>query len=141
MNNKYDYHGLTSEQVEASRKINGRNIIHVKEDNVMLQVLKHIVLEPMFILLVIVAAIYFMIARYQDGTIMLLAILFVAGISFYQNFRSRRAVEALNKFHSSDPRVIRDKSVQKILSQDVVVGDILLIEEGVIIADDGLILS
>ena len=107
----------------------------------MLQVLKHIVLEPMFILLVIVAAIYFMIARYQDGTIMLLAILFVAGISFYQNFRSRRAVEALNKFHSSDPRVIRDKSVQQILSQDVVVGDILLIEEGDMIAADGLILS
>ena len=107
----------------------------------MLQVLKHIVLEPMFILLVIVAGIYFMIARYQDGTIMLLAILFVAGISFYQNFRSRRAVEALNKFHSSDPRVIRDKSVQQILSQDVVVGDILLIEEGDMIAADGLILS
>jgi Ca2+-transporting ATPase len=141
MDNKYNYTGLTYDQVEESRKINGRNIIHLKEDNVILQVFTHIVLEPMFILLVIVAVIYFIIARYQDGSIMLLAILFVAGISFFQNFRSRRAVEALNKFHSSNPLVIRENTVQQILPQDVVVGDILLIEEGEMIAADGFILS
>src|SRR5688572_778969 len=124
------FQGLTQEQVLTSRKLHGRNIIRVKEDNVLLQVVKNVVLEPMFILLVIVAAIYFILQQYQEGTIMLTALIFVAGISLYQNFRSKQAIEELNKFNSSNPTVIRESIRQKISSEDVVVGDIILIEEG-----------
>lgn len=141
MQSNHLFQGLTQEQVLTSRKLHGRNIIRVKEDNVLLQVVKNVVLEPMFILLVIVAAIYFILQQYQEGTIMLTALIFVAGISLYQNFRSKQAIEELNKFNSSNPTVIRETVRQKISSEDVVVGDIILIEEGELISADGLILS
>ena len=57
----------------------------MKDDNVLLVVMKHVVLEPMFILLVIVAAIYFIVGQYQEGFIMIVALIIVSGISVFQN--------------------------------------------------------
>ena len=135
------FSGLTSEQVSSSRKSNGDNVLKMKDDNVLLVVMKHVVLEPMFILLVIVAAIYFIVGQYQEGFIMIVALIIVSGISVFQNIRSRTAIKALSKFHSSNPLVIRDNVRQRILSEEVVTGDIIVVEEGEIIAADGLIRS
>ena len=59
MNNPKEYVGLTEAQVLASRKANGNNAIEMQEGRMFWTVLKEVVLEPMFMLLLAACIIYF----------------------------------------------------------------------------------
>lgn len=133
--------GLTSEEVNARRKEFGSNTIELKEDRVLLSVLKEIVLEPMFLLLLAACIIYFITGQQQEGIIMLVSIFLVAGISIFQEYRSRNAISALKKLSQAHVTVIRNRKEEKIAIDDVVVDDIILIEEGELIAADAEMLE
>ena len=135
-----DHRGLTQEEVAGSRKQFGANTIEMQEDRVLWQVLKGIVLEPMFVLLFIACTIYFLVGQFSEGFIMLAAILLVAGISIFQEYRSRNAVQALKKLSAPRARVLRDGKTTQIDTEEIVEGDLLLLEEGEIIGADGSIL-
>ena len=72
---------------------------------------------------------------------MLCFVLFISGIEFFQEQKTDKALEALNTLSSLNIKVIRDGKVCLIDSKDIVVGDIVLLEEGDKIAADGLILE
>lgn len=131
--------GLSSGQVKLSREQNGSNSFDTKEDRLLGHVLKEVVLEPMFILLLAAAIIYFLAGQYQEGFIMLAAIFIVAGISIFQEYRSRNAVQALRKISAPRAVVIRNGTKVQIATEEVVVNDLLLLEEGEVVAADGLI--
>lgn len=50
--------------------------------------------------------------------------------SFWQEYRAGKATDALKNMLPSYVRVIRDGKEEKILAEDLVVGDIILLEEG-----------
>jgi len=69
--------------------------------------------EPMLLLLIAVAIIYVIVGNYSEAAFMLGAIIAVSGISFYQDNRSKKALEA-TKFKSntnSHPRNCRGRFV------------------------------
>jgi len=131
--------GLTTEQVTASRLKNGSNTLEMQEDRVFLNVLKEVVLEPMFILLLAACIIYFAVGQYKEGIIMLVSIFIVAGISLFQEYRSKNAVLALKKLSTSTAKVMRNGTAMQIATEEIVVDDLLLLEEGEVVAADGLI--
>lgn len=133
--------GLTTEQVVESRSKHGSNTLEMKEDRVFLEVLKEVVLEPMFILLLAACIIYFVVAQYKEGIIMLVSIFIVAGISLFQEYRSKNAVQALKKLSAAHANVIRNGETVQIATDEIVTGDLLLLEEGEVVAADGLIES
>ena len=133
--------GLTAEEVIASRRQYGSNAIEMQEDKVFWHVLKEVVLEPMFILLVAACIIYFFAAQYREGIIMGVSIFIVAGISLFQEYRSRNAIQALKKLAASKATVLRNGIKVQLRTEEIVMGDIMLIEEGELLAADGLILS
>ncbi len=133
--------GLSENEVLQSRKQHGTNRLEDRKESVFIDVIKGIVLEPMFVLLLAACVIYFIADQYLDGLIMLVAIFIVAGISLYQKFRSENAVNALRKLSAPKSTVIRGESSIKIDSEEIVVGDILLLAEGEIISADGSIIS
>ena len=122
--------GLSDEQVLESRRQHGSNALELHEDRVFLNVLKEVVLEPMFILLLAACFIYFIVGQYQEGIIMAVSIFIVAGISLFQEYRSRNAIRALNKLSATKARVLRNGVAGSILADDLVVDDIMLLEEG-----------
>ena len=133
--------GLSAGQVTISRRQHGSNAIEMQEDRVMLQVLKEIVLEPMFIILLAACIIYFVVGQYKEGFIMLVSIFIVAGISLFQEYRSKNAVQALKKISAAKAKVLRNGKIINVNTDEIVVGDLLLLEEGEVIAADGLIVS
>lgn len=140
--NKTDItNGLTAEEVLVSRQLHGHNTLEMQEERVFWHVLKEVILEPMFILLLLACIIYFAVGQFKEGIIMGVSIFIVAGISLFQEYRSRNAVQALNKLSAAKATVQRDGIVTKIDAGDIVVDDQLLLEEGEIVAADGLILS
>ena len=76
--------GLSDEEVSQSRMQNGTNSLQHQEKNQLLISLLDIVKEPMFLLLVAAASIYFITGDYGDGIFMSLAIVLVTSISLYQ---------------------------------------------------------
>ncbi len=133
--------GLTAEQVNISRSRHGSNTLEMQEDKVFLQVLKEVVLEPMFILLLAACVIYFVVEQYKEGIIMLVSIFIVAGISLFQEYRSRNAVQALKKMSAAHAKVIRNGEPVQVTTEEIVVDDLLLLEEGEIVAADGVIVT
>ena len=139
--NQTKLNGLSDNEVSQSRALYGNNNIEAEDDYVFRHVLKEVVVEPMFILLLIACVIYFFVGDYIDGTIMLVSISIVSGISLYQDYRSQNAIQALRKLSAPKSKVLRNGVAVQIPGEDLVVDDILLLEEGEVIAADGLIIS
>lgn len=131
--------GLTDQEVLASRNLHGYNLQHKRLKSSWWRMLLEIFREPMLILLIVIAGIYFILQQYGEAYFMLAAIIIVSGISFYQDNRSRKALEALEALNTPLSKVIRESQVQNILTTDIVPGDLMIIAEGTTINADGQI--
>lgn len=137
--NKFKNNGLTDAQVIAAREKFGQNKITYKKTNQFLKGLLQMVTEPMTILLFVASTIYFVSGKTSDGIFLASAIILIAVISSYQNARSRNALDKLKDFTKPKCKVIRNGATIEIKTEDLVIGDSLLVEEGNAIAADGTI--
>jgi P-type Ca2+ transporter type 2C len=137
--NVYNIKGLTNQQVLASRTKFGRNVLNYKKESGFWGMVLKTLKEPMMILLLVAATIYFVSGNIGDGIFMLVAIIFQTSISLYQDSRSKNALEKLKDFSQPNCKVIRNNTIVEIKSEDLVVGDSLMVEEGTLITADGTI--
>lgn len=70
--------------------------------------------------------IYFVLGEFSEGLIMLIAIFVVAGISLFQENRSRNAVDSLKKLSNPKVRCIRNGIDVIIDTEELVVDDIFM---------------
>jgi Ca2+-transporting ATPase len=138
--NNFNIEGLTDEQVTAAREKFGYNRLAYKKENGFFEALKSLAKEPMVLLLLVAATIYFTSGDIGDGVFLAAAIVLVATISLYQDSRSRNALEKLKSFTKPACRVIRNGEEVDIKSEELVVGDCLVVEEGASVAADGTII-
>lgn len=138
---KEKYCGLSNQEVIDSRNKYGTNEIAKKKRESFLLKLFHVFTEPMFLLLIITASIYFILGEIGDGIIMLFFVLCMCGIEFIQEQKTDHALEELNTLSSLNVKVIRNNKLKVIDSKDIVVGDIVILEEGDKISADGIILE
>ena len=131
--------GLTDEQVVTSRKTHGANSFTYKEKNGFLEALKSILKEPMILILLVASSIYFITGNFGDGIFMVAAIILVGSISLYQDSRSRKALEKLKNLTEPNCKVIRNGVTVEIPSEELVIGDSLIVEEGTMIPADATI--
>jgi len=139
--NPYPFRGLTTDETEESRRKNGSNAPQQKVDNAWWKALKDTVTEPMFLLLVACTVIYFLLNELSEGLFMLGAIVLVSAISFYQDSRSKKALEALKAFTQASATVIRNNEITDLPSEEIVVGDVVVASEGELIPTDGNLLQ
>lgn len=132
--------GLTDDEVIAARKQYGSNEFRYKKENRLRFFLLSIIREPMVVLLLAAAVIYGINGETGDSIFLGAAILLVATISWYQERRSRNALDAVEKLSQPLCKVIRNGKEEKIRSDDLVVGDVVILEEGSIVPADGIII-
>ncbi|MFC5623982.1 cation-translocating P-type ATPase [Algoriphagus winogradskyi] len=137
--NNFNIKGLTDHQVFESRKKHGKNQFDYKKESGFFEAVKSVVKEPMVILLLATSVIYFISGKMDDGIFMAFAIVLVAGISLYQDSRSRNALEKLKDLSQPVCKVIRNNEILEVKSEELVIGDSLIIEEGGAVAADGVI--
>lgn len=139
--NQFNINGLNSEQVSLSREKFGKNKLHYKNETTFVDVLLRIAKEPMTILLLVASAIYFISGDTGNGIFMAVAILFISSISLYQDSRSKNALEKLKDLSQPHCKVIRNGILTELTSEELVVGDFLMVEEGTSITADGMIVQ
>lgn len=137
--NNFSIKGLTNGQVIFARETFGQNKLDYKKENSFFDTVKRIIKEPMTILLLVAASVYFISGKTGDGIFMVIAIIFIASISLYQDARSKNALEKLKDLSQPNCKVIRNDEIVEIKSEDLVVGDSLIVEEGTSVTADGTI--
>ena len=126
-------------ELKNSRERFGFNQSDSAPKNAWFVLLLDILKEPMLLLLIAVTIIYVIVGNFSEALFMLGAIIAVSGISFYQDNRSKKALEALEKLNEPLSKVIRNSKVIKIPTNEIAVGDLCIIEEGKMINADGKI--
>lgn len=135
----FGYYGLTDLQVDQSRLAHGENRINQKKRGLR-DIVVELARDPMLLLLAAACSIYFATGNIGDAVFMLAAIALIISISLFQANRSEKALKALEALTQPECRVIRNGQISWIPVAQVVIGDLILAEEGFAVAADGIIL-
>ena len=136
--------GLTSEQARRRSAETGKNkLAEGKKTPLILRFLSQFA-DPMIIILIAAAVISAITSVLQkefpsDVIIIMFVVIVNAILGVYQESKAERAIEALQKMAAATTKVLRDGKVCEIPSEDLTVGDVVLLEAGDAVPADGRI--
>lgn len=133
--------GLSEKEAEEILKNEGYNELPAQKKQSWFSVLKGVLSEPMLLLLIAAGVIYLFLGEIKDTLVLLLSVFVVIGISFYQQRKTERTLEALRDLSSPRATVIRDGEQTRIPSRELVPGDIIVIHEGDRVPADAAVLE
>ena len=147
-----DISGLSSSEAEARLNKYGKNKLEeAKKESIFHRFLKQLA-EPMTIILIIAAAISAGVEIYDglssghfgfpaDVVIILAVVLINAILGVLQESKAEKAIEALQEISGATSKVIRDGRQITIKSEELVVGDIIVLEAGDAVPADARIIE
>ncbi|SMG30488.1 cation-translocating P-type ATPase [Sphingobacterium psychroaquaticum] len=135
------YLGLHDDEVIESRAKHGSNQLKSTTRWHFLHTILGLLKEPMIILLLVTCSIYLLNRSYDDAIFMAFAILFMVAIEIFQNMRTKVAMENLKDLSQPKTLVYRNGERFYIQSEELVVGDVMVVEEGGAIPADALVLD
>lgn len=133
--------GLSEEEAAEILKTEGYNELPSQKKQSLFSILLNVLKEPMLLLLLVAGLIYLFLGEVKDALILLVFVFVVVGITFNQERKTERALEALKNLSSPRALVIRGGEQKRIPGREVVKGDILILREGDRIPADGVVLS
>ncbi len=133
--------GLTEGEAEKRLREKGLNEISKgRKKSVILTFLKQFN-SPLIYILFVAMIISFIFDHHVDAYVILAVVLINATISFIQERKAERAIDALKKLVVSYAKVYRGGEIKKVPSQKIVPGDIIVLEEGDKIPADARLLE
>ena len=138
--------GLTTAEAEKRLAENGKNKLQAAKGKSIIRRFFEQLADPMIIILLVAAAISGVLSiiendSFTDVIIILAVVIVNAVLGVYQESKAEKAIEALQEMSASTSKVLRDGKVQIVYSEDLVVGDIILIEAGDAVPADARILE
>ncbi|MDO8741684.1 MAG: HAD-IC family P-type ATPase, partial [Candidatus Roizmanbacteria bacterium] len=133
--------GLNTVEVEERFKRDGYNELPSQKQQNILTIFLNVVREPMLLLLLGSGLIYFFLGETKDAMMLMTFVIVVVGITFYQERKTERAVEALKNLSSPRALVIRNGERKRIAGREVVIDDLLILREGDRIPADAVIIE
>ncbi len=133
--------GLSEQNAIAQLKDDGYNELPSAESRNLLSIAWNSIQDPIFLLLVGGGIIYWILGDLQEALILIGFVLFITGISLYQEGKTEHALEALRDLSSPRALVIRDGERKRIAGREVVRGDFLVLAEGDRVSADAIVLS
>ncbi len=122
--------GLREEEVQQRLAQEGPNELPVSRPRSALRLICEVAFEPMFLLLVACGALYMVLGDVQEALMLLGFVFVVMAISFVQQRRSERSLNALRDLSSPKAQVLREGRECSVPSRDLVVGDVVMLAEG-----------
>lgn len=133
--------GITTAEARVLQDKYGKNELTPQKKESFIKKAFHVICEPMFLLLIVAAIIYFILGEPRDGAIMLIFVLGIISIDIIQEWKTDKTLNALKDLSAPHIKVIRSGEEQIIASSDLVPGDLMLIYEGIKIPADGIIVK
>ena len=130
--------GLSSQEAAARLEANGKNKLAEAKKDSMVKRFFNQMKDPMIIILLVAAVISAATEMIEHGgwvtptdSIIILAVVLINAIlGVAQESKAEKAVEALQKMSAATTKTLRDGKVENIKSEDLVVGDVVLLDAG-----------
>ena len=132
--------GLTEQESLERLAQDGYNELPSARKRTFFHLLWEILREPMFLLLIVCGGLYLALGDPEEALMLLGFVLVIISITFYQEQKTERALEALRDLSSPRALVIRDGKQQRIAGREVVRDDVVLVSEGDRIPADATLL-
>jgi Ca2+-transporting ATPase len=133
--------GISEERATYFLKEQGYNELPSTKKRSIFTILFEVVREPMFLLLIASGTIYLFLGSLDEALMLLGFVFVIIGITFYQERKTERTLEALRDLSSPRALVIREGKKKRIPGREVVEDDILILEEGDRVPADAVVLS
>ena len=128
--------GLTMEEVLKRQAEHGRNTIPQPKSKTLLRIFLSQFLNPLIYVLIAAAAISIFTGDIRDAIFIMAIIVFNSLLGTYQEWRAENSAQALRDMVKVTCRVKRDGRIYAIDSEELVPGDIVLLESGVKVPAD-----
>ena len=147
-----DVQGLDKAEAERRLEQNGKNkLVEGKKESLLRRFMKQLA-EPMTIILIVAAIISAGVEIYNgiaqnhwefpaDVVIILAVVLINAILGVFQESKAEKAIEALQEIAKATSKVIRNGHQMSVPSEELVVGDIIVLEAGDAVPADARIIE
>ncbi len=136
--------GLTAAEAEKRLTANGKNKLNEAKKDSLIKRFFAQMLDPMVIILIVAAVISAVLAvvegaksggavgvgDFADVIIIMAVVIINAALGVYQDSKAEAAIQALQEMSASTSKVLRDGKITNVKSEDIVVGDVILLEAG-----------
>ena len=141
MKKNNDFLGVSQTEADMILKKDGLNEMPSQKKRNIFSLLLQVLSEPMLLLLIGAATLYLIMGEKEDALLLVFSVFVVIGITFYQERKTEKTLEALKDLSSPRALVIRDGEQKRIAGKEVVKGDIVIIHEGDRVPADAIVLS
>ena len=128
--------GLTRREAMERRAKYGANRLEGQEQKSLGQMIAEQLNDPLILILVVAMAISLMLHELGDAVIIVTVVVLNAAVGIIQEGKAGKAVEALKKISSPQAVVLREGERAKIAAEELVQGDIVLLEAGNMVPAD-----
>ena len=138
--------GLSNAEAEKRLTANGKNkLADHKKTPLILRFLMQLT-DPMILILIVAAVISGVTSLYShegiaDVIIIMIVVIINAVLGVVQESKAEKAIEALQEMSASTSKVLRDGQIVSVKSEDLVIGDIVILEAGDAVPADGRIIE
>jgi Ca2+-transporting ATPase len=133
--------GLTEQEARERLAIDGYNELPTTKKRTFFHILFEVLREPMFLMLIACGVLYMFLGDQEEALMLMGFVVVIIGITFYQEQKTERALDALRDLSSPRALVIRDGKQQRIAGREVVRDDIVLVAEGDRVPADAVLLT
>jgi len=132
-------HGLTDEEVRQRQAIYGPNRLENKAGWKFLRTVASQFIDPLIIILLAAAVVSYLLGEIQDAILIGIIVLLNGTIGFVQEFRAEKALEKIKQMVPERVEVYRNGRRVTVNSEELVPGDVVLLEAGDKVPADGTI--
>lgn len=141
-----DSNGLSQKEANERLEKNGKNKLKRARKDSLAKRLYNQLRDPMIVILIVAAIISGITAAYSresfaDVVIIMVVVMINSVLGVYQESKAEKAIEALQAIAANTSRVLRDGSIEEIKTEDLVVGDVILLEAGDSVPADARLLE
>ncbi len=133
--------GISEQEAALKIKQEGYNELPFQKKRSVFLIFLNVIREPMLALLLGCGLIYLFLGEADDALMLLSFVFVIMGITFYQERKTERTLEALRDLSSPRALVIRAREQKRIAGREVVREDIIILKEGDRVPADALLLS
>ncbi len=138
--------GLSQAEAEKRLAEGGKNVLEATKGKSVIRRFLEQLADPMIMILLVAAAVSGVLAvvegeSFADVIIILAVVIINAVLGVYQESKAEKAIEALQEMSAATSKVMRDGKIQIVRSEDLVVGDVIVLEAGDAVPADARILE
>lgn len=133
---KTDIGGLTSEEAEKRINENGKNVLPKEKKKNIIQIFFEQFLDPIIWVMIVACLFSLLVGETIDALVIVFIILVDAILGTFQEWKAGKSADALKNLIKVKVKVLRDSKEVLIDSENLTIGDIVLMESGDKIVSD-----